>query len=357
MLGKRRRLDTARAERENEPVKRLLRFEQNIRELSRRHAEQLDETRRDLHLTPSNIEAVVHIALDLARQPRLIPTTLEGIPHAFAVPRFADPSWQPCLNGLIHPHTGLQRLITFDPEAAAGRDDIVLAHLNHRLVQRCLRLLRAEVWAPTDRQKIHRVTVRSVPRAALRAPAVLAHARLTVVSSDSHRLHEEVIAAGGIIQEGRLERWNVTQTAEVLAAAGNGEPHDSIRQRLAALWPQLTRPLLAALDARGRDRTDSIRKQLADRAEDETGKITATLLELEAAIRGEIGRAPDQQLSLFSDAEREQEQRNRDFLAARLAELPAELARETEAIRRRYADPQPRLFPVAVTFLVPEGLA
>ena len=50
-------------------------------------------------------------------------------------------------------------------------------------------------------------------------------------------------------------------------------------------------------------------------------------------------------------------ERNRDFLAARLAELPAELARETEAIRLRYADPQPRLFPVAVTFLVPEGLA
>ena len=41
MLGKRRRLDTSRAERENEPVKRLLRFEQNVRELSRRHAEQL----------------------------------------------------------------------------------------------------------------------------------------------------------------------------------------------------------------------------------------------------------------------------------------------------------------------------
>jgi ERCC4-related helicase len=357
MLGKRRRLDTARAERENEPVKRLLRFEQNIRELSRRHADQLDETRRDLHLTPGNIEAVVHIALDLAHQPRLIPATLEGIPRAFDVPRFADPSWQPCLAGLIHPHTGLQRPITFDPEVAAGRDDVVLAHLNHRLVQRCLRLLRAEVWAPTDRQKIHRVTVRTVPRAALRAPAVLAHARLTVVSSDSHRLHEEVIAAGGIIQEGRLERWNVTQTAEVLAAASNAEAPDSIRQRLADLWPQLTRPLLAALEARGRDRTDSIRKQLADRAEDETTKITSILRELEAAIRAEINSPPDPQLPLFTDAERDQEQRNRDALAGRLAELPAELARETEAIRRRYADPQPRLFPVAVTFLVPEGLA
>ena len=196
-----------------------------------------------------------------------------------------------------------------------------------------------------------------VPRAALRAPAVLAHARLTVVSSDSHRLHEEVIAAGGIIQEGRLERWNVTQTAEVLAAASNAEAPDSIRQRLADLWPQLTRPLLAALEARGRDRTDSIRKQLADRAEDETAKITAILRELEAAIRAEINSPPDPQLPLFTDAERDQEQRNRDALAGRLAELPVELARETEAIRRRYADPQPRLFPVAVTFLVPEGLA
>ena len=107
-------------------------------------------------------------------------------------PSFSDPSWQPCLIGLIHPHTGKQRPITFDPDAASGRDDVVLAHLNHRLVQRCLRLLRAEVWAPADRQKIHRVTARIVKRGALRAPAVLAHARLTVVSSDSHRLHEEL---------------------------------------------------------------------------------------------------------------------------------------------------------------------
>jgi hypothetical protein len=85
------------------------------------------------------------------------------------VPRFAEPSWHPCLAGLIHPHTGKQRPITFDPEVAAGRDDVVLAHLNHRLVQRCLRLLRAEVWAPADRQKINRVTARIVPRVALRS--------------------------------------------------------------------------------------------------------------------------------------------------------------------------------------------
>jgi len=34
-----------------------------------------------------------------------------------------------------------------------------------------------------------------------------------------------------------------------------------------------------------------------------------------------------------------------------------EIAREEGNIRRRYADPVPRLFPVAVTFLVPERYA
>ncbi len=357
MLGKRRRLETSKAERDNEPVKRLLRFEQNVRELSKRHAEQLEETRRELHLSPSNIESVVHIALVLARQPKLIPVNVEGVSRAFEVPRFSDPSWQPCLAGLIHPHTGLQRPITFDPDAAAGRDDVVLAHLNHRLVQRCLRLLRAEVWAPADRQKIHRVTARLVPRGKLRSPAVLAHARLTVVSADSHRLHEELITAGGIISDARLERWNVGQVLEFVNLATFDEVPESVQKRLAKVWPQLKRSVMSALETRARDRNDSIRKQLAERAEDELRKLTAVMHELEAAIRAELDRPADPQLALFSDAERDQSDRNHEFLLARMRELPAELARETEVIRRRYADPQPRLFPVAVTFLVPEGLA
>ncbi len=124
-----------------------------------------------------------------------------------------------------------------------------------------------------------------VPRAKLRAPAVLAHARLTVVSSDSHRLHEEVVTAGEIIQEGRLDRWNVSLVAEFLAAATDVEPPETLSLRLAGLWPQLKRPVLAALEARGRDRTDSIWKRLGDRAEDEIAKITAIMRELETASR------------------------------------------------------------------------
>ncbi len=104
-----------------------------------------------------------------------------------------------------------------------GRDDVVLVHLNHRLPQMCLRLLRAEVWAEKGRSKLQRVTARVVPNDILDTPAMIAHARLVVIGGDSYRLHEEIIAAGGLIKEGKWGgRLNVGQT-ETALAAGNGE--------------------------------------------------------------------------------------------------------------------------------------
>ena len=44
-------------------------------------------------------------------------------------------------------------------------------------------------------------------------------------------------------------------------------------------------------------------------------------------------------------------------MRARAKEIPGEIERETEAIKARFANPQARMFPVAVTFLVPEKLA
>jgi hypothetical protein len=61
-------------------------------------------------------------------------------------------------------------------------------------------------------------------------------------------------------------------------------------------------------------------------------------------------------LELFTDVEKNQLTRNTQALRARLAQIPAEIAAEQEAIRGRYADPRPRLFPVAIAFLVPEKL-
>jgi len=46
-----------------------------------------------------------------------------------------------------------------------------------------------------------------------------------------------------------------------------------------------------------------------------------------------------------------------DALRARLSTIPEEIERETGSIRARYDSPKPRMFPVAVTLLVPERLA
>jgi ERCC4-related helicase len=357
MLGRRKQLDTERAERDSEPVRRLLKFEQNLREQIERLTGQIHETRRELRLAPDNIESVVTIALALAGQPPLIPITVNGIERAFHVPPFREPSWAPCLEGLQHPHTHQQRPIVFDPAAAKERDDVVLAHLNHRLVQACLRLLRAEVWSPAGTKKINRVTARTVPNNALEVPAVIAHARLVLVSGDSQRLHEEVLTAGGVIREGRFSRLNVTQVRDALAAQFDAQPSEEVKGRLRALWPQLAEPLGQALEARKKERTAGIERLLADRADQEVAKITAIMQELGRSIRTELDHPDHQQLELFTSSEREQFERNIDSLRARLAALPGELERETAQIRARFADPQPRLFPVAVTFLAPQRLA
>jgi hypothetical protein len=81
------------------------------------------------------------------------------------------------------------------------------------------------------------------------------------------------------------------------------------------------------------------------------------LLELKKAIDTELADPEYQQLSLFDDLEKDQFERNKDFLRDRSKAIPTEIDRETAAIKSRYADPQPRMFPVAVTFLVPERMA
>ena len=50
-------------------------------------------------------------------------------------------SWEQCAEGLAHPFTGEARPFVFDHALAKGREDVVLVHLNHRLVQMSLRLL------------------------------------------------------------------------------------------------------------------------------------------------------------------------------------------------------------------------
>ena len=368
MLGRRTRLDTRKAETEVEPIRKLFKFERDLEKQIRQLLDRLNDTKRDLRLDPENVQKVVEVALELAGQPKLVEAQgvrplarsqaveVPGVPAAGPVRRLGT-----VREGLAHPFTGEARPFVFDHALAKGREDVVLVHLNHRLVQMSLRLLRAEVWSQEGQKKrLNRVTARVVPDSSLRHLAVVAHARLVVIGGDSQRLHEEIITAGGPIREGRFSRFgSLKEMQDVLASATDEEPADLVKEKLLRLWRYIAEPLHQALEARKNDRTEGLKKMLGERANKEVSDITAILNELRQAIEGQLDDPyyRENYLPGFAPAEQEQFERNVDALRRRLTEIPGEIKKETEAIRARFADPQPRMFPVAVTFLLPRHLA
>lgn len=362
MLGRRRTFDPDRNAPRASAAKQALRVERKLREQLDRLHQKLKESREELNLSPEHLKAVVDVGLELAGHPALIPVAIPGEGGrpitAFRVPALGG-TWAACGEGLAHPHTQQIRPIVFDHDVARGRDDVVLAHLGHRLVQMCLRLLRAEVWAPEDQRKLHRVSARLVPTRALDAPVLVAHARLVVLGETGDKLHEEVLIAGGAIKQARLTRLKVGEVQSALAAAhadGSRDAPADVQRSLATLWPSHADAVLAALEVRQRERTTGLARTLAERAEKEADDLQHVLEELRATIQRELEEQPPAQLSLWPTDEREQLERNRDALKARLAAIPAEIAREREAIRRRYASPAVRLFPVALTYVVPQDV-
>ncbi len=363
MLGHRKQLDTQHAEHEANAVRKMLKFERDLLKQIEKQFEQLKETKIELDLFPENIQAVVEIALELAGQPPLRPAEVPGLwpdPDRPRCPVFKVPaltgSWAACAEGLAHPHTGVIRPVVFDHALADGRDDVVLAHLNHRLVQMSMRLLRAEVWSPEGRRGLYRVTARIVPDHVLEGVGVIAHARLVVIGSDSHRLHEEVVTAGGLISKGSYGRMTVGDTIAALENTTNRPVSAAMQKQLADFWPKIHTNVLRGLEARVKDRINTLQNLLAGRAKTESDNIEAVLNELAAAIAKELDDPEYRQLELFTVDEREQLTRNKTALRARLEQIPGEIEAEKAVIRKRYEDPEPRLFPVAITFLVPESL-
>lgn len=196
-----------------------------------------------------------------------------------------------------------------------------------------------------------------VPDRALDELGVFAHGRLVITGADGRRLHEEVLAAGGRVRAGRFARMNVGETDAALDAATDQTPKEPQLAELAALWREIAEALANALTYRARTRAESLTSTLAGRADQEVATITAVLTDLRRGIEAELALPDTEQLALFNADEREQLERDVDALRNRLAAIPGEIAAETDAIRRRYAATEPRVFPAAVTFLVPERLA
>lgn len=358
--GRRRDLDTRQAEMRMEKSRRFVKAERDLRERVAKLHERLNETRREQSLMPDHIERAVRTALRLADKPDLEPVSLAGAPDgsAFRMPPLSG-SWARCLEGLEHPYTQKVRPITFDHEVAKGRDDVVLVHLNHRLVQMSLRLLRAEIWARDDVKKLHRVTVRSLPHGRLEGPAVVVMSRLVVTGGNHHRLHEELTEAGGYLRETVFRREErVTEVRRWLDESEPASLSDATFDALRTRFDKQRDSVLAAVEARSKERLRFLVNTIEARKRKEAEDIRQVLDDLERALKTEI--AADQQpvqLSLFSDDERTQLKRDRAALEARLARIPKEREQELRAIEERHSNAVEHTFPVAVVLLVPNSLA
>lgn len=361
MLGKRSNIDDDAIDRaRSKPATKVLQVERKLREGLARCHERLQESIDELALTPERVERVVATALDVANQPTLAPTGIEG---EFRLPPLSG-SWQRTSEGMIDRLSGDELPFTFDTDLAAGRDDIVFCHLGHRLVAQSLRLLRAEVWATGQRQNLSRVTARTVPAVPelleVGDVGVICHARLVITGADGHRLHEELVVAGGRFRSGRFARIDTLRDLDTLLSSAGDSPADTSAIVEAIRWwdtvidPGLTK----ALDRRSDTVQDSKQRELSERAGLEAGSVRTVLTELQQQITNDLDKLAaerSEQLSLFTQPEREQSQRDLDALRRRLEEIPEEIDREVAAVRRRFTDPECHIFPAAITLLIPEA--
>ena len=300
--------------------------------------EQLDESVRELHVQPQNVERVIRVGLDLGNQLQLRPATLirpkgDTTPSApvFWVPALTH-GWARATFDLPHPaDPTITRPVTFDHAVAEGHDDVVLVHLGHRLAQMAMRLLRSEIWSSGTSGSMSRVTARVVPDTALSDIAAVAHARLVVAGADGRRLHEEIFEAGGYIRGRRFARFeSLTAMRRAMDAGTEVMPSETVLRALARDWESVEQALFAAVEARppalpGRRLTTS----LTDRSEDDERKIREVLEDLRRRILDEL-KAPDLEqlrLSLGDKDEREQLRRDVDALRRRAEEIVLQRSR------------------------------
>lgn len=344
--------------------------ETNVRDQVRRLRAHLDQTVQELGITPRRVKRVVETALALARQQPLREHHDENTPGGlYDVPTLTG-SWVRASAGLFEKFHGAsgfakreavpkQLPVTFDQEIARGRDDIVLAHLNHPLVAMSTRLLRTAV--SNDEVGLRRITAVVSDDPALEDVLVGAYSRFVLVGADGVRLHEEVLYAGGWAPEnGRFRRLeNLTTLGGILdRALTSGRPvSDPVWRRVAARWPRVSEGLRNAIDWRSKIREESLENRLAQREQEERNRINHVIGQFEATLRAKVAEE-DAEDALFSKAEardeRAQYQRDRQRWQQRLDSLADERARELDAITAHYSQQKSHRFPVAVVFVVPK---
>ncbi len=359
--GSKKELDTREAEAKTQKAKKYVKADRQLKEKINKLHQQLLETQQDFHLTPGHVLAAVQTGLAVAEKSALKQVELKDAPtgSVFLMPELTG-TWAECTRGLRHPFTQKIRPITFDHAVAKGRDDVVLVHLNHRLVQMCLRLLRAQVWAQEGdpNKKMYRVALRTLPDDQSDSVVALVVSRLVITGGNHHRLHEEITYSGGYLKDKSYNRERgVIKINDWVERSSAGKVPAHLQHALATRFDHNHAAIQNTIEARSKERLKDLENTLQNRKEKEVNDITTVLDELEAAIQKELKSADQpEQLVLFSEDERTQVRRDLDALTARLSRIPEEREHEVHAIEHRYADYVARTFPVAVIFLVPQSM-
>lgn len=319
-----------------------------------------DVSRTEMHLDPANLRRVVDTALRINHQSPLVPNydfAQDTDAEVFTVPSLTA-GWRDTLRGLdTRLDPGVLRPITFDPDAADGRANLVYVHLGHPIVQKAQRLLRRSLWSIDS--TLRRVTAVVVDD--LEESFVAAVTRMVLVGRGGVRLHEEVFLAGvrlhgrrAMAEERAEAALDTALDQEDLALAD-----DRVRDQLCDLWNVPDAPLRLRLEesmrARAQRKQDQVTEQLqrreaadVQRARDIFAAFRANLRDSLARLRAEEAEAQGQ---LFTDADQERQwRRDREAMQRRLDELDDEEAREITAIKDRYADVKPHTTAAAVVF-------
>jgi hypothetical protein len=337
-------------------AREALKVERQLRDEADRLRATLEQSKAELHSSPSDIERVVRVGLRLGRQAPLVAATdtQTGQP-IWRVPTLTA-TWARTTVDLQDSDYG-QRPVSFDPAVAATRQDIVFAHLNHPLVAMATSRLRSEVWGTGD---LARVASVAVADPAVKEAVLAAYSRLVLVGADGKRLHEEVFPAGGWLRGPSFARLGVNELDGALDAAFGQqaavtEAPRAVRATLVATWPRVVSNLEAAIAARASERETSLQRALQRRKDDEQARTTRLFEQFEQSLRAALNGRGVQQLS-FADLdvdERRQLDQDRSAWQRRLDDLPAERAAELAALSTRYKTVRVLWFPAAVVHIVP----
>lgn len=356
-------LEIGTAQQDAEAARKVLKLDRDLRRILEDVHNKLEDTRQSLMLTPEHVKKTVEIALRLARQPALEVVDIPGLPagSAFALPPLVG-AWATCLEGNEHPFTGKARPIVFNADYASGRDDVVLAHLNHRLVAMSLHLLRSQLWATGPAMRLNRVSCLRVPTSLLNDPVIVVTGRVIVIGATNQRVFEEMIMAAGRVRDLRFSRMGV-QELEVLWQAVQNLPKrrasPAMEQRLRDnVWPKVKDAVIHALEARGNERLKTLATRLARKAGEEVKRFSDVMDEMKAMLEVRLAdMRTAKQLSLpgFDTEEMAAFKADESVLRARLSQIEGEKKTECAHLRARFENPRSTLFPLAVQWLIPDS--